>query len=257
MVIMALRTFETADAKYYLGLGNHETSSAPIFEDVDLGSLDFMVLESCYLSSPLKLINHPQYYELTKRYRDENRSATMYAVDYAPPRIIKGCEMYVTGVSAFAGILSAVLGIQEITQENFLGGLESLTGGAVLASEIELGLLLGGKNPSVAITLNNIKQNCMPTPTFGFRDAVAAKKTGEYLVPKHQHQDGSKVQVGILYGAMHSGIETKLKHPWISNATIKLYHDLFRYGDTAALNEVREIVPGQDDFVKYDCGLFK
>lgn len=63
--------------------------------------------------------------------------------------------------------------------------------------------------------------------------------------------------MGILYGASHSGIETKLKHPWITDATLWMYHDLFRYGDTKVLNEVREIIPDQDEFVKYDCELFK
>lgn len=52
---MALRVFETADAKYYLGLGNHLSSSAPIFKGVNLGSLDFMVLESGSLTKPKQL----------------------------------------------------------------------------------------------------------------------------------------------------------------------------------------------------------
>ncbi len=42
---MTLRVFETNDAKYYLGLGNHFFSNAPIFEEVDFSSIDFMVLE--------------------------------------------------------------------------------------------------------------------------------------------------------------------------------------------------------------------
>ena len=41
---MALRTFETDDAKYYLGLGRHDQDSSPIFEDVDFESLDFLLL---------------------------------------------------------------------------------------------------------------------------------------------------------------------------------------------------------------------
>lgn len=62
---MALRTFETADAKYYLGLGNHFTSSAPIFEDIDLEKLDFLVLEGdgSTFRSPSDIFALPQYAE--------------------------------------------------------------------------------------------------------------------------------------------------------------------------------------------------
>ena len=42
---MTLRIFETEQAKYYLGLGDHLESSAPLFEEVDFSSIDFMVLE--------------------------------------------------------------------------------------------------------------------------------------------------------------------------------------------------------------------
>ncbi len=257
MIIMALRTFETADAKYYLGLGRHDTSSAPIFEDVNLGSLDFMVLENgnMNLERSSRVLRQQQYAELCSRLKLENPEAAIYCVDY------KTNEFLTTSETCFSNALGPYIflsGAIAILQGDTVTGLELLAGGTALSSEI---LLLKDtntkKNRPLGIGMNNIRQNLMPTPLTGFRDAVAAKKIGEYLVPKHQHQDSSKVQVGILYGGMHSGIETKIKHPWISNATIKLYHDFFRYGNTAALNEVREIVPGQEEFVKYDCGLFK
>lgn len=115
---MALRTFETADAQYYLGLGRHDTSSAPIFEDVDLGSLDFLVLEGGHLSSPINIRNFRQYHELIKRYKDRNTPATLYDVDCAPTQFAAKCELNVTIVSTLIGILSYGFGFAEIAQQN-------------------------------------------------------------------------------------------------------------------------------------------
>ncbi len=242
---MALRTFETNTARYYLGLGNHATSSAPIFEDVDVKSLDFLVLEGGALNTPEQFQYNRQYYDLYQRLKEET---TVYDVDFGPSKSMLRFSWFIeTGLPYVSTI---------IILEPLIGPFSVPVG---LASII----YPTPNNQNTPITfsslslLNGLHRSLIPTPMGGFRDAVAAKKISEYLVPKHQHQDGSKVQVGILYGAMHSGIETKIKHPWISNATIKLYHDFFRYGNTAALNEVREIVPGQEEFVKYDCGLFK
>ena len=63
----------------------------------------------------------------------------------------------------------------------------------------------------------------------------------------------------MIYGAMHSGLETKLKRSWISDATIWFYHDLLGYMKKKDLNEVREIELG-DYGVLYskihNCNLF-
>lgn len=102
--------------------------------------------------------------------------------------------------------------------------------------------------------INNLRTNLLPTYFLSFRDAVTAKKISQYLVPRHPN--GSKAQVGIIYGAMHSGIETKLKHPWIADATIGLYHDLLGIGDNDFLNQVIKVTE-TGSMVYHDCGLFK
>src|SRR3989344_1073379 len=70
-ISMALHTFETDTARYYLGLGRHDESSAPLFKDVDISSLDCMVLEcmGCNVSS--FFFDDLQYKDITRRLRDE------------------------------------------------------------------------------------------------------------------------------------------------------------------------------------------
>lgn len=255
---MALRTFETDTARYYLGLGNHHSSSAPIFEDVDLESLDFLVLEGADSKVASDTLNTPQYGELCSRFKDKNQNAPIYSVDQASLTSVGIHGAYI-GISMCLGLVLPLVGVQAIKHDNILEGLGLIASGVITGCDIPLGISIGfsGKRNQPLITaVQNIKTGLVPTPLVSFRDAIAAKKTAEYLVPKHQHQDGSKVQVGILYGCAHSGIEPKLKHPRIANATIRLYHTLLGFGNTKQLNEVREIVPGREEFVKYDCGLF-
>ncbi len=242
---MALRVFETADAKYYLGLGEHTTSSAPIFEDVDVRNLDFMVLEGGFLNTPERIQYQRQYHDLYQRIKEQTK---VYDVDFRTSNLMLGLSWFIE--MGLPSTTTTIIFHPLIGPFSIIAGLASM-----------LYPIPNNQNTSTTFSvlshLNGLHRSLIPTPMGGFRDAVASKKIGEYLVPKHRHEDGSKVNVGILYGGMHSGIETKLKHPWIADATLWMYHDLFRYGDTSALNEVREIVPGEEEFRKYDCGLFK
>ncbi len=258
---MALRTFETDTAKYYLGLGRHDRSSAPIFEDVDFGSLDFMVLEDG--SSPVKMaskfFNDCQYKAIYLRLKKENEAPRIYSIDQASSTYLPIYTAY-TSISMTLSYILSLAGVGEIDHNHISQGLELLASGIILGSDLPLMFSLassGKKSRPLTTAFQNVKTNLIPTPLVSFRDAIAAKKTAEYLVPKHRHQDGSKVNVGILYGAAHSGIETKLKYPWIADATITFYHYLLGFGDRTALNEVREVIPEEENVRRYDCDLFK
>ena len=86
-----LRTFETDDAVYYLGLGKHTTSSESIFKKVDFSSLDFFVFEDCILhldgeAVRTRLIEADiQYNKLYLRINEENPNMRLYGVDVNSP----------------------------------------------------------------------------------------------------------------------------------------------------------------------------
>ena len=60
----------------------------------------------------------------------------------------------------------------------------------------------------------------------------------------------------ILYGASHSAIESKLQHPWITEQTLSFFPEWYTRISKRELNEVREIVLGEENFVYHDSGLF-
>ncbi len=201
---------------------------------------------------------HYQYRNIFSRFQFENEQAQVYSVDYSTSRPALLTDGLVD--STFLGassLLVTTCGLPEISNGNIgegigLCALGGIAGYSVLAS----GFAAGNKNSHPINTgLASLRTSLIPTAIVGFRDALAAKKISEYLVPKHK-QEGRKVQAAILYGAAHAGIEAKIKHPWTADATLWLYHDLFRYGDTAELNQIREIFPGKDEFVEDNCGLF-
>ena len=76
---------------------------------------------------------------------------------------------------------------------------------------------------------------------MGFRNAVIARKVEEYIVP-NEMQPGTKLNVGILFGAAHSGIENNIQNRWLRNTTISAY-EKFGYPGTSKddLNRIRRI----------------
>ena len=210
-------------------------------------------------SAPREVKGFPQYQNLYGRLQNESPQAAVYGVDYcykddrstynavSNELILRGTIM----------ISTSVVGVPKIINGDMMVGIGLLAAGVVAAYPIvPIKLEAHTKESHSFLTqLTAWGTSLLPTPIIGFRDAVAAKKISQYLVPKHK-QEGRKVQAAILYGAAHSGIEAKIKYPWTADATLWLYHTLFHYGDTVELNQVREIVPGKDDFVTEDCGLF-
>ncbi len=261
---MALRKFETENARYYLGLGNHTTSSNNIFEDIDFLEIDLLVFEDTPgLCSLDEIESNHQYEELYSRAIRENPRVSIYGVDI----------ISLSACTAFEGVLAALgLGFayksskillkeqKLMNRRDILKNIGIISGGTFLGSPVfSVANAVSGKYdvPGIA-EYNNVKTNMFPTPPVGFRDAVIAKKISEYLVPKHRQDKDNKVNVALIYGALHSGIETKIKNPWISDKTIHFYNDLLGYMSKEDLNQVREVIKdnGSLKVVYHDCKLF-
>ena len=263
---MVLRIFETEEAKYYLGLGNHLESSAPLFEDVDFSELDFIVLENGGMSTTdfFDDLTNIQYSELSGQI-SEHPSLPIYAVDFTPELFqslwlaVIGEGLPVAVGAGWAVKASWRLYKEKASRRSFLKNLSQLLVGTALAIHPVSTLLFNGDTelfPPLR-TLYSVESMLLPTPIVGFRDALCAKKISEYLVPRHW-QPGKKVTAAIVYGAGHSGIELQLQNPNFRDATLELYADVLGYASPEELNRVLEIRSEQNGFLveELDCGIF-
>ena len=233
---MPLRIFDTEDARYYLGLGNHITSSELLFRDIAFSSLDFMVFEDgdgrsedCKPALEEMLVTHPQYKGVYKRISEENPQLPIYGIDVRPEKYKPFVTLVERGFSA-TGLIITLRGILEKDPALLLGGL--LIEPAPLCM-IDSFIRYDTKLPSLFCSIHT---TIFPLPMLGYRDAVVTKKTREYLIRKHKKD--KKPEVALLFGAGHSGIESKLKHPVLCNLPLRLYN---RIQSKESLNEVREI----------------
>jgi len=149
---------------------------------------------------------------------------------------------------------------RDMTRRNFLKKTGMVSGGIFLSTlpimVLNTNMDKYGLGIGAIEDLNSLHTTLIPLD-HSFRDAVTAKKISEYLVPKHK-KDNEKVKVGIIYGALHSGIESKIKCPWVTDKTISLYQDGFDYLPSDHLNEVRELVRISNSIITllHDSKLF-
>ncbi len=271
---MTLRIFETDDAKYYLGLGRHNTSSKPIFEDLDFSGIDFIVFEDiCFDPKTLEkhLIHGEQYSELYDKIINENPHISVYGVDIRydseHDSSKKKYSNYIFTLPITLGSVamlkiggSIIKNRKRISRGEFLKKSSGLWLATFFTLPLFQRLLNSGETDHPILNdIYNINSNIIPNPTLAFRDAIVVKKISEYLVPKHK-MPGKKVQGAILYGAGHSGIETKLKNPWITDYTLKFFNDIINYNPDSRkyLNEIRQVINDNRKIETkvYDCGLF-
>ena len=251
---MALRIFDTNDARYYLGLGNHISSSESLFHDVNFSNLDFIVfedadgkLENGKPALEEMLLTHTQYKNVYKRISRENPQLPIYGVDVGLGKYQLFFELVETGIAAI-GIGLTLKGILEKDPIFLLGGLLIEP---MIFDVTNAFIKYDTKLPSL---ITNISTTLFPLPMVGYRDAVVAKKTREYLVRKDKKD--KKPEVALLFGAGHSGIESKLKHPGLCNLPLRLYNGI---QSKETLNEVREIVRDENGSLRtiyHNCELF-
>lgn len=258
---MVLRIFETEEAKYYLGLGNHLESSAPLFEGVDFSEIDFLVLENGLFSSEefLGFLQSNSFYgELYDKIYSENPTLSIYTVDMIQrdPLFLIAAE----APSVALGVMWTGGGVKEAIKKNsrrsFLKILGKTLGGIALVSDPLL-FYLGGEQNSLFRQFHSLHTLAVPTPLLGFRDALCAKKVSEYLVHRHW-QPERKVNAALVYAPAHSGIELQLQNPDFTDATLELYADILGYASPEELNRVVEIRSEKNGFLveELDCGLF-
>ncbi|MDP3639990.1 MAG: hypothetical protein Q8R53_02185 [Nanoarchaeota archaeon] len=262
---MVLRIFETDEAKYYLGLGNHLESSAPLFEEVDFSELDFMVFEDGGGSAE-ELLEYffalPQYKALYPRILRENPHMGVYGVDCNPePDLSAAVEHVKQGAGLFLGVKGCMdlwksRKSSPLDRRAFLSGLAKGTLGAFLSMHWSW-QFRGEEDVAAVRALQNLSANFLPTPECGFRDAVTAKKVSQYLLPKYQ-QEGRKVHAALVYGTEHASLETKLQNPDLTEATLEFYHGFWGLGSNRELNRVIEVVRtgSYSTASEYDCDLF-
>lgn len=259
---MGIRVFETEDARYYLGLGCHLSSSDSIFKDVNFKDIDFLVLEDSGGGSVRRLTTHRQYAALERRAISEHPEIRFYCVDVWPSFFGGISDNLISAIFLAEGCGSAnemIVEKKNLSRRDFLRhscmvGLGAFFGSSLYVPAITI---IAGRPPGLT-EVYNLKTSILPTELLAYRDAIAAKKISGYLVPKYKRK-GRKVNAAILYGAAHSGIESKLKHPWIADKTIDFFHKTLKVGNLKERGEIREITlypNGVTFFERYDSGLF-
>jgi len=265
---MALRNFETKDAVYYLGMGMHIISSEPIFRRINFSTIDFIVFEDNGIDHFLENIidSNVQYKSLYKRVVEDNPKIKIYGIESYQNQLLMLGSMGLEGLITAYGIkfvYDAYKGFKrkDSSRREFLKNLGKAASGTIIVSampQIINGITKDKSLPLVS-EINSLKSSILPTPVIGLRDAIVAKKIEEYLVPLNKPKD-RKANVAIIYGAMHSGLETKIKRPWLRDATIWLYHDLLRHMEKSDLNTICEIKRSEcgNTWSEYSsCELFK
>jgi hypothetical protein len=80
------------------------------------------------------------------------------------------------------------------------------------------------------------------SPLTALRDAITAKKLEEFVVPEMAKRLGRKPNIGIVFGADHTGMELSIKHKKLRESIIK-FHSMLNYPgiDTDYLNKIYEL----------------
>jgi len=241
---MAYEKFEQNGVNYTLLLGNHTFSSYPLIENAGgLDSLDVLVIEKT-LGGKMEMERKYQYFELFEKIPEKNPDIKVYEIDFPLSSLghlslVGEATMYVLltlyGLSAFKKT--------EPTRRDVLKKIGKAGVGLVGASFFAplINAHYNGKDIEIISEINTIRTSLLPLPLIGFRDAAVAKIVEEYIVPQ-ERVDSEELNVGILFGAVHSGVEEKIKYKTLRDVTIGAYR-LFDYPGIIRdrLNRVRRI----------------
>lgn len=132
-------------------------------------------------------------------------------------------------------------------------------------TEGETGIVMDGLL-SAASSVDKV----LPSPLTEARNAVAARKIEEFVVPHTQLRLNKRPRIAIIFGARHAGMESCLQCCWWRDKVIGFYEGIGYSGlEKGQLNRVYEVFPsntGEGNFdilglpwksENYDCALFE
>jgi hypothetical protein len=226
---MSYTQFSTDNADYYLVYNNHlDTNTNEIFKQSNLNNLDAIILESSGISpkNPIAI----EFEKLIKRIEHSEKSLPIYLVDI--DLNLGGYLISFAFVGLHFGIgyklcKSAENNFKRKTnrREFLKGGFKLFAGMAIFSGYLKKAVTVFGDGKGIPI-LNEaeaVLDNLPPTQLFGLRNAIAARKTEEFIAPRLKKQFKRKPVIALVYGGGHSGLESNLKHKRMRDMVIESY----------------------------------
>ena len=179
-----------------------------------------------------------------------------------------GIDLIGAGV-ALSGIIKCKQSVQArgyVTRREFLTSLTpqalKIVAGGYLASHFlsEEYSEITNRSPRWLARMQSWRTHILPTPRFGFRDAISARKIEEFVVPEVTRAVGREPRILIVAGAGHSGLEDDLQHKYLRDNYIELYSSLGYLGiNTEHLNTITNLTVTKDSklcVTSRSAGLF-
>lgn len=245
---MAFIKFNKNNVDYTLFLGNHISSSYPLIKNGGgLKSLDVLVIESGgYNLNYYYSLNSLQYKEIFEKIPFENPDIKIYNTDCFPTDL---GILESAGMQAGSAIIPLIYGSNffrvdhKITRREAIKRIGSIgLGLAILLSWVGTAVngFSDGEYCKIVSTFNSANSSLLPSPVRGFRDAVNARIIEEYIIPNEKKAE--TLNIGILFGADHTGIKEKIKYKFLRDKTIGVYKKIGYHGiDKDTLNKIEKV----------------
>ncbi|MFH1065771.1 MAG: hypothetical protein V1734_04680 [Nanoarchaeota archaeon] len=270
--------FSTDNADYRLVYAAHflETKE-DIFDEGKIESLDAIVLESGINSIPYGLLKDRQYEDiLNKAYKARK---PLFVVD------VKNSELGGIGSTAVdvalasVGIYAAISAANAIkkkekqkkfSRRDFLKiGTKGAISAWLLAGSVGqfVSSFFSGESTDIFANASASVGNVFPTPLTALRNAIAARKVEEHVVPLLQARLKRNPHMAFVYGSLHAGIEGCIQHKWWRDRLIDFSGITGNIGiKENEFNKVYELEPAENgkydgagtrwNLTEYNCHLF-
>jgi len=238
---MSYRTFSTDNAEYTLVHAIHIiVTDEDILRRPKNKDLDAIVLENSGYDANL-ILNHQQYTKIFSEIESSEKEIKVYMADVAITK--KGLSASGTAdcIREFAGIACLVSMPLSMNRRQFLKrSIAALCGLGVLIGDFSPGYYGSkeGKVSPILPTLTSASSYILPTPVTELRNAIAARKTEEFIAPKLRKELGKKPSICLVYGAGHAGIELDLKNKTLRDAVLAAYKKIDYAGINKGMLEV-------------------
>jgi len=254
---LSYKKFNHNGINYTLFMGSHTHSSYPsIVNSGGLKNLDILILESGQLGkldteeTLFNLKNFSQYREIFKKIPEENPSIILYDVDCSISNqvILNERLAGLFFLYLYFEYELEMLKKEDKSRRDFFKQFGPLAlGGAYVLSSIGsvINSFIDSEEIKFFSELKDFFSILIPGPVVGFRNSLAAKIIDEYVVPmemtSRKIHDG--LNVGIIYGSFHSGIDDNLRNKNYRGAVINAYKKMGYPGTTKKeLNEIKRFI---------------